>query len=127
MGGMATRTENTEQAVSLVKQEIMRMGKEGPSAEELASAKEFLIGNYPLRFDSSSKISRQLVALQEENLGIDYFDKRNSYIESVTLDEAKSRSQAPDGSKPPLDGDGRQADAPCGAWYRSQSARFRSQ
>nr|WP_321458033.1 pitrilysin family protein [uncultured Cohaesibacter sp.] len=88
-GGMATRTENTDQALMLVKQEILRLGNEGPTEEELDSAKKFLIGNYPLRFDSSSKISRQLVGIQNENLGIDYFDKRNSYMESVTLEDAK--------------------------------------
>ncbi|WP_319530105.1 pitrilysin family protein [uncultured Cohaesibacter sp.] len=89
VGGMQTRTENTEQALLLVKQEIARMGKEGPTAEELEAAKKYLIGSYPLRFDSSSKISRQLVALQETDLGIDYFDNRNSYIEAVTLEDAK--------------------------------------
>ena len=88
-GGMGTRTENTDQALLLVKQEIHRMGNEGPTAEELDAAKKFLIGNYPLRFDSSSKISRQLVGIQNEDLGIDYFDKRNSYIESVTLEDAQ--------------------------------------
>nr|WP_321526355.1 pitrilysin family protein [uncultured Cohaesibacter sp.] len=88
-GGMATRTGNSDQALMLVKQEIQRLGNEGPTEEELANTKKFLIGNYPLRFDSSSKISRQLVGIQEEGLGIDYFDKRNSYIEGVTMEDAK--------------------------------------
>ena len=89
VGGMATRADNTDQAIMLVKQEIARLGKEGPTAKELEDAKKYLIGSYPLRFDSSAKISRQLVAIQNDNLGIDYFDKRNSYIESVTLEDAK--------------------------------------
>nr|WP_321462846.1 pitrilysin family protein [uncultured Cohaesibacter sp.] len=88
-GGMATRTDNTDQALLLVKQEIHRLGNEGPTEEELESAKKYLIGSYPLRFDSSSKISRQLVGIQEEDLGIDYFDKRNTYMEKVTLEDAK--------------------------------------
>lgn len=92
-GGMATRTENTEQAITLVKQEIARLGKEGPTEEELEATKKFLIGNYPLRFDSSSKISRQLVGIQNDNLGIDYFDQRNSYIEAVTLEQAKEAAK----------------------------------
>ncbi|PLW78454.1 peptidase M16 [Cohaesibacter celericrescens] len=88
-GGMATRSENNEQAITLVKQEIARLGKEGPTQEELDATKKYLIGSYPLRFDSSSKISRQLVALQNEGLNIDYFEKRNSYIEAVTLEDTK--------------------------------------
>ena len=88
-GGMSTRTDNTQQAIMLLKQEIARMAKDGPTATELADAKKFLIGSYPLRFDSSSKISRQLVAVQNSNLGKDYFERRNSYIEAVTLEDAK--------------------------------------
>ncbi len=38
--------------------ELHRMATDGPSAEELAAAKRFLIGSYPLlRFDSSSAIA----------------------------------------------------------------------
>ena len=88
-GGMSTRADNKIQAVELLKAEIARMAKDGPTQEELDQAKRFLIGNYPLRFDSSSKISRQLVGLQNDDLGIDYFDKRNSYIKAVTLEQAK--------------------------------------
>ena len=88
-GGMATRSDNASQAIELVRQEIARMAKDGPTQKELDNAKKFLIGNYPLRFDSSSKISRQLVALQDTDLGIDYFEKRNSYIEAVTLEDTK--------------------------------------
>lgn len=88
-GGMSTRTDNTQQAIMLLKQEIARMAKDGPTAEELAEAKKYLIGSYPLRFDSSSKISRQLVAVQNSELGKDYFERRNSYIEAVTLEDAK--------------------------------------
>lgn len=88
-GGMSTRTDNTQQAIELLKQEISLMAKNGPTEKELADAKKFLIGSYPLRFDSSSKISRQLVAVQNSDLGIDYFARRNSYIEAVTLEDTK--------------------------------------
>ncbi|WP_316861368.1 pitrilysin family protein [uncultured Cohaesibacter sp.] len=88
-GGMATRSGNEEQALMLLKQEIQKLGNEGPTQEELDSAKKYLIGSFPLRFDTSSKIAAQLVAIQVQDLGIDYFDKRNSYIEAVTLEDAK--------------------------------------
>jgi zinc protease len=86
---MQTRTDNTEQAIELVRIEIAKLAKDGLTQKELESAKQFLIGSYPLRFDTSSKISRQLVGIQEEDLGIDYFDKRNSYIEAVSLEDVK--------------------------------------
>ncbi|MCT4656083.1 MAG: insulinase family protein [Cohaesibacter sp.] len=88
-GGMGTGAENTPQALALAKAEIARMAKEGPTKTELENAKKYLIGSYPLRFDSSSKIARQLVGVQDQKLGMDYFDKRNSYIEAVTLEDTK--------------------------------------
>ncbi len=92
-GGMSTRTENANQAVALVKSEIARMGKEGPSEKELEAAKKYLTGSYALRFDTSSKIARQLVGIQDQDLGIDYFDKRNGYIEAVTIEDAKQAAK----------------------------------
>jgi zinc protease len=38
---------------------------------------------------STGRIARLLVAIQTENLGIDYLDKRNSYIEKVTIEDAR--------------------------------------
>ncbi|MCV6548677.1 MAG: insulinase family protein [Cohaesibacter sp.] len=93
VGAMQTRTENTDLAIELVRTELSKLAKDGLSEEELASAKQFLIGSYPLRFDTSSKISRQLVGIQEENLGIDYFDKRNSYIEAINMDDIQRVSK----------------------------------
>ncbi len=70
-------------------EQISRMAETGPSEDELQSAKQYLTGSYPLRFDSSGKIARQLVALQNAELGIDYFDRRNSEIEAISLDDVK--------------------------------------
>jgi zinc protease len=65
------------------------MREEGPTAQELADAKTYLTGSYPLQFDSTGRIAGALVDIQQEKLGIDYLEKRNSYIEAVTLDDAK--------------------------------------
>ena len=65
------------------------MAEAGPTAEELAKAKDFLKGSYALRFDTSTKIASQLVLMQVEDLGIDYIDKRNDLVEAVTLADVK--------------------------------------
>ena len=69
------------------------MATEGPTEKELADAKLFLKGSYPLRFDSSGKIARQLVEIQLEDLGIDYIDKRNSMIDAVTIEDVRRSAQ----------------------------------
>jgi len=88
-GGTSTRAEKADETMAIIEAEVRRMAAEGPTAEELAGAKRFLTGSYPLRFDTSGKIASQLVAIQLDELGIDYIDKRNALIEAVTLEDVK--------------------------------------
>jgi len=89
MSATATRTEAAGQTLDLVTQEIGRIAEQGPTPEELAKAKSFQKGSFPLRFDTSTKIASQLVVMQVEDLGIDYIDKRNDLVEAVTLADVK--------------------------------------
>lgn len=89
VGGLATRAERAEEAIAIVREQIRLMAEEGPTAEELASAKAYLKGSYALRFDSGDKIASQLVQLQLEELGPDYFDTRNDMIEAVTMEDIR--------------------------------------
>jgi zinc protease len=65
------------------------MGEHGPGAQELQDAKTYLTGSFPLRFSSSGNIASMLVGMQLDDLGIDYLDRRNSFIEAVTLEDAR--------------------------------------
>ena len=85
MTATATRGEAAHQTLDLVTKEIHRLAESGPTEEELAKAKSYQKGSFPLRFDTSTKIAAQLVAMQIEGLGIDYIDKRNGLIDAVTL------------------------------------------
>ncbi|MCB1476007.1 MAG: insulinase family protein [Rhodobiaceae bacterium] len=88
-GGVATRADRAAQSLSIIREEIARIAKDGPSQEELDKAKAFLKGSYALRFDTSSKIASQVLGIQLDGLGIDYFDRRNGLIDAVTLDDVK--------------------------------------
>ena len=85
MTATATRGEAAHQTLDLVEAEIRRLAENGPTEEELAKAKSYQKGSFPLRFDTSTKIAGQLVLMQVEDLGIDYIDKRNSLVDAVTL------------------------------------------
>jgi len=89
MTATATRNEAAQQTLDVVEKEIHRLAEEGPTAEELAKAKSYQKGSFPLRFDTSTKIAAQLVLMQVEDLGIDYIDKRNALIDAVTLADAQ--------------------------------------
>ncbi|MEZ5877768.1 MAG: insulinase family protein [Tepidamorphaceae bacterium] len=49
---------------------------------------------YALRFDTGDKIASQLVQLQLEDLGYDYFDKRNGMIEAVKMEDIRRAEAA---------------------------------
>jgi zinc protease len=89
IGGTATRSAVTGQAIDIIESEIHRLAETGPLEQEVADAKSYLEGSYALGLDTSPKIAGQLVQIQLDHLGIDYIDRRSSMIEAVTLADTK--------------------------------------
>ena len=89
MGGTQTRADGTKEALEVIESEITRMRTEGPTEDELEKAKSYLKGSYALGFDTSSKISAQLLRIQLDEVGIDYINKRNGLIDAVTLADVR--------------------------------------
>ena len=85
VGGAGTANERVAETLAVVRGIWRSMAEEGVGAAELADAKTYLTGSFPLRFTSSRGVAGILVAMQVENLGIDYLDRRNGLIEAVTL------------------------------------------
>ncbi len=92
-GGTATRADRADEAMEVIDAEIQRFAAEGPTDEEIKIAKEYLIGNYALRFTSSTRIARQLLGIQLEKLGIDYINRRNDMVAALTPDEIREASK----------------------------------
>jgi zinc protease len=89
VGHVATKNEALGQSLEVIESELKRLAEQGPTAEELDSAKSYLTGAYALRFESSSSIANQLLWIQIEDLGLDYVNQRNALIEAVTLDDIR--------------------------------------
>ncbi len=85
MGRVASANDRVAQAVQVIKDEWVKMAKNGVTAEELEGAKTYLTGAYPLRFDGNGPIANILVAMQMDDLPIDYIATRNDRINAVTL------------------------------------------
>lgn len=88
-GSVATKNESIAQSLDVIRSELDRMATEGPSPADLENAKKYLIGSFALRFDTNAKIASQLLGFLQEDLGIDYVDKRNALVEAITLDDMK--------------------------------------
>jgi zinc protease len=89
LGGLGTSNASVAEAIALVQGQIQRMAEGEVSEAELADAKTYLTGSFPLRLTSNHRIAALLVSMQVNDLGIDYLEKRNGFIEAVTLDDVK--------------------------------------
>jgi zinc protease len=82
-GATSTKNERAGESVSVIETQIQDLAAEGVTADELDKAKKYLIGSYALRFDTSTKIVRELLQAQVDDLGMDYFERRNAEIAAV--------------------------------------------
>ncbi|HEX6980829.1 MAG TPA: pitrilysin family protein [Alphaproteobacteria bacterium] len=89
LGSSSTANARVAQALDLIRAEWRRMKEQGPTADELADAKSYLTGSFKLQLSSSMSIASMLVAIQYDNLGIDYIDRRDALINAVTIDDVR--------------------------------------
>ncbi len=93
VGTMSTKNASAGEALGLVRSEIAAFVKDGPTDDELAQTKTFLIGSYPLRFDTTGKIASLLLGLQLDDFTPDYLTEREGLINAVTKDDIKKAAQ----------------------------------
>jgi zinc protease len=89
LGGLGTSNASVRQAVALVRHEVARLAHGEVEQAELDDAKQYLTGAFPLRLTSNDQIAGTLVSMQVSDLGIDYLEKRNDYIQAVTLEDLR--------------------------------------
>lgn len=89
LGQFASANDRVAEAIEVVRAEWQRVADEGVSAEELETAKTYLTGAYPLRFDSNASVASILVGMQIDGLPIDYIETRNGRVEAVTVEDVK--------------------------------------
>ena len=88
-GSWSSENRVVGRALDLVRQEWTRMGETGPSEDELAGAKDYLLGSFALQFDGVARIARLLLGARLDGRGTDWFEEREKRIRAVTLDDAR--------------------------------------
>lgn len=87
----STSANQTGEALGAVREVVQNMAEEGPTAEELESAKRYLIGSYAIgNLSSTTSIARTLVSLQRLGRGRDYLERRDALFNAVTLEDARN-------------------------------------
>ena len=79
-----TRTAEVPKVIDIMREELARMTREPVTERELKLAKEYLIGSFPLRLDTSSKVADFVVAVESQGLGLDYADRYKERVAKVT-------------------------------------------
>ncbi|HUF94088.1 MAG TPA: pitrilysin family protein [Candidatus Limnocylindria bacterium] len=83
--GGATRVAEVPKVIEIMREELARMGREPVSEREVALAKDYLVGSFPLRLDTSAKVANFLVAIEDQGLGLDYADRYKQNVARVTV------------------------------------------
>lgn len=89
MGGVSTRNDQVAQSISIIREQIAKMARGEVTLEQLDNAKTYLTGSFPLRLTSNSSIARILVGMQVEQLGVDFLEERNGFVDAVTLEDVQ--------------------------------------
>ena len=88
-GGVGTQNARVAETLEIIKRELARLAADGISEVELADAKTYINGSFPLRLTSSGRIANLLVAIQLHDLGIDYIERRPELYDRVTQEDVK--------------------------------------
>jgi zinc protease len=82
-GGFATRTEQSEQAMAVLRDTLERFIATGATPQDLAAAKQYLSGSFLAHLDTNADLAAFLINMQHNKLGLDYLDRRNALINAV--------------------------------------------
>jgi len=97
--GLQTKKDQAEAALKLVRETLDSFIKDGITETELKAAKANIIGGFPMRIDSNSKILEYLAVIGFYKLPLNYLDEYSKNVEKVTtaqIKEAFSRHLKPE-------------------------------
>ena len=90
---MQTKNETALEAIHIANAEIRRMREQPVTEQELADAKDFLTGSFPLRFDTNRRVANFLAQVEYFQLGLDYPERYPDLIRKVTREDVQRVAQ----------------------------------
>ena len=85
--------KNAMQALTLLRRTLSQVRQYGITPEEVAQAKLYLTGEYPLRLETNAGVAGQLVVAEDYGLGLDYIQKRAALYNAVTPAQVNAATQ----------------------------------
>ena len=88
--GLQTKKEQADEALQLVRNILAEFIAKGPTEKELLAAKQNIIGGFPLRIDSNSKIIGYLSTIGFYDMPLTYLDDFTRKVEQVSVAQVKA-------------------------------------
>jgi zinc protease len=82
-----------EKVIDLLRAEIRRFVNEPVSDEELDDSKAYFIGSLPLSLESNYGVAGALINMERYQLGLDYYQKYATLIQSVTKETIQNAAR----------------------------------
>lgn len=90
---LQTKNQSAQQALRLILEQLREIQNQTVSDPELASAKTYMIGSFPLRLDRQSQIVSFMLQIELYGLGLDYAERYPKLIGDVTPLEVRETAQ----------------------------------
>jgi zinc protease len=85
---------NVDRTLASIDEEITRMASKGPTEQELAESRQYLIGSMPRRLETNVGIANFLQMVEFFGLGMDYDLRVPDLLARVTRDEVHAAARA---------------------------------
>lgn len=88
--GLQTKAEQTDQALAVVRDTLVKFISDGVTDAELTQAKNNIIGGFPLRIDSNKELLEYIAMMGYYQLPLTYLDDFPKRVAEVTTEQIKS-------------------------------------
>jgi len=89
LGSVSTANARIAESLAVIRAEWGRMAAGEVTEEDVAAAKTYLTGSFPLGFDSNAGIADYLVWAMGRGLDSDYVNRRNALVEAVDVADVR--------------------------------------
>jgi zinc protease len=84
---------NVERAIEAIVHEVGRFAQDGPTAEELSDAHDFMTGSTVLGLETNDGIAGTLLGIERYGLGLDYITRYPTIIRAITAEQVTTVTQ----------------------------------
>jgi zinc protease len=88
--GLSTQNPTAKQALHLLFEAMQQLQKQPVREQELADAKAFLTGNFPLNLTSNRHLAAIFTTIERFDLGLDYLERFPELIQTVTQQDVQA-------------------------------------